>query len=77
MGIEEAGKLNKYDTVLVAEIREYLKHIVNEFERECDSMGLKINAGKNKVLVVIKNQRGSYEKVKVNGEKMQEVDKFI
>ena len=33
------------DTVLVAEAREHLQHIASEFERACDSMGLKINVG--------------------------------
>ena len=37
-------------TGLVAEASEHLQHIVNEFERMCDSMGLKINVGKSKVL---------------------------
>ena len=40
---------------------------MNEFEKACDGMGLKINVGKNKVLVVKNDQSGSYEKVKVNG----------
>ena len=33
------------DTILVAETREHLQHIVNEFEKACDIMGLKINIG--------------------------------
>ena len=40
----------------------------------CDSMGLKINAGKGKVLTIKKIQMGSCEKVRVNGEELQEVD---
>ena len=39
-----------------------------EFERACDSMGLKINVRKSKVLVIKKNQMGSCEKVRVSGE---------
>ena len=35
------------DTVLVAEARAQLQHIVSEFERACDSMRLKINVGKS------------------------------
>ena len=50
------------DTVLVAETKEHLQHIVSEFERACDSMGLKINVRKSKVLVVIKRSRGEVVK---------------
>ena len=35
------------DTLLVAETRENLQNIMSEFERACDSMGLKINVVKN------------------------------
>ena len=49
---------------------------MNEFERECDSIGLKMNVGKSKVLVINKDLKESCEKVRVNGEEMQEVDKF-
>ena len=63
-------------TVLVAETRSQIQHIVSEFERACDCMGLKINAGKSKVLVVKKNQMGSCEIVRESGEEMQEVGKF-
>ena len=38
-------------TVLVAETTEHLQHTVNGF----DSMGLKINVGKSKGLVVTKD----------------------
>ena len=34
-------------------------------------MGLKINVGKSKVLTIKKNQMGSCEKVRVDGEEMQ------
>ena len=63
-------------TVLVAERREHLQHIVSEFERACDSMGLKIIVEESKVLTIKKDRMKSCEKVRVNGEKMQEVDKF-
>ena len=49
---------------------------MNEFEKACDSIGLKINIGKSKVLMVKKPQFVSCERVRVNGEEMQEVDKF-
>ena len=45
------------ETVLVAETKEHLQHIVSEFERACDSIGLKINVGESKVLVVKKEAR--------------------
>ena len=50
--------------MLITETREHLQQIVNEFVRTCDSIGSKIDAGKSKVLVVKKDQRGSNEKVK-------------
>ena len=64
------GKLNKYYmqmTLLTAETREYLQYIVNVLERVCNRMGLKINVG---------NVGESCEKVKLNGEEMQEIDTF-
>ena len=56
------------DTLLVAETREYLQHIVSKFQRACDSTGLKINVRKSKVLTTKKDQLGSCERVKMNGE---------
>ena len=51
---------------------------MNEFERACDSMSLKINVGKSrsKMLVVKKDERGSCKRVCVMEEEMQKVDKF-
>ena len=49
---------------------------MSEFEKACDSMGLKIKVGKSEVLTVKKYQMGSYEKVGVSWEEMQEVGKF-
>ena len=43
------------DTVLVAETRDHLQHIVNEFESACDRMQLTTNVGKSKVLMVKKD----------------------
>ena len=60
----------------MTEARKHLQHTVSEFERACDSMRLKINVGKRKVLTIKKDQVGSCEKVRVNGEEMQEVDNF-
>ena len=56
---------------MVAETREYLQPTVNEFERPSDRMELRVNVGKNKVIVIKKDQRRSCERVKVNGEEMQ------
>ena len=39
-------------------------------------MGLKINVGKSKVLVLKKEQGESWEKFRVSVEEMQKVDKF-
>ena len=39
-------------------------------------MGLKINVGKSKLLMVKNDQMWSCEKVRVSEEEMQEVDKF-
>ena len=39
-------------------------------------MGLKINVGRSKVLVLKRDYRGSCEKGRVNWEEMHEVDKF-
>ena len=47
------------DAVLVAETRAHLQHIVSESERACDSMGLKINVRKSKMLMIKKDQMGS------------------
>ena len=43
------------DTVLVAETRGHLQHIVNEFGRAYDRMRMKINVRKSKVLKVKKD----------------------
>ena len=64
------------ETVLVANTRVHLQQNVKEFERTCEKMGLKINVGKSKVLIVKKDQRVICEKVKVSWEDMQEVNKF-
>ena len=55
------------DTVLVAATRENLQHIANESARACDSMRMKINNSKSKMLAVKEDQKGSCEKVRVSG----------
>ena len=49
---------------------------MSEFERMYYSMGLQINVGKSKVLVVKEDQREGCENVRISGEERQEVDKF-
>ena len=66
MGIKQV--LCADDTVFIPETREHLQHIVREFERACDSMGMKINVRKSKVLTIKKDQMESCEKVRVSGE---------
>ena len=68
-GIRKLSRYYMQMTVLVTETRDYLQHIVSE--RACDSIGLKINVGKSKVLMIKKDQVGSYERLRVNEEEMQ------
>ena len=71
--VKLGGKLNNYYTnmtVLEAETRDHLQHIVNEFERTRDRMGRKINVGKSKVPIVNGDQRGDC-KVRVSGKEIQ------
>ncbi len=44
--------LYAYDTVLLAESEGMLQRIVDEFDRVCKRRKLKVNAGKNKVMVL-------------------------
>ena len=67
MGWEIKQVLYADDKVFVVETREHLQHIVNELERACDSMGLKISVGRSKVLVVKMDQMETREKVRVGG----------
>ena len=62
---ENGGGWEIKQVLLVAETREHLQHTASEFERACDSMGLKINVRKSKVLTIKKDQIGSCEKVRV------------
>ena len=49
---------------------------MTEFERECESVGRKIIVRNSKVLGVKKDQRESYEIVRVTEEEIQKVEKF-
>ena len=42
----------------------------------CDGIGLKINVGRIKAFVDRKDQKESFEKVKVSGEEMEAMGKF-
>ena len=62
--------------MLVAETRDHLQNSINKFEIGCESMRLKINIGKRKVLVIKNEKRESYETVRVSGKEMKEVEKY-
>ena len=62
--------------VLVSEMRGHLQHFVNGFEEACDTMGLKINVGESKILMIKKDQRRSCEKLRVSEEELQDVEEF-
>ena len=51
-GLEIKQVLYTDVTVLVVETREHLQIILSEFERACESMGLKITVQKSKGLMV-------------------------
>ena len=77
--MEDVGKLSKYYMQMTQFWylkKENISTIVTEFEKACDGMGLKINVEKSKVLTIKKDQTESCEKLRVNGEEMQEMDKF-
>ena len=64
------------ETELVAETREYLQPTVNEFKRPSDRMGLRVNVGKNKVLVIKKDQEEELREGEGEWGGNAEVDKF-
>ena len=70
------------DTVLVSETDEGLKWLVGEFERKCTEYGLKINAGKSKVVCMINTERVNgdnkeeWGRVRVGGEQLERVTSF-
>ena len=55
MGWEIKQVLYADDTVLVAGTSKHIQLTLSDFERTCDSMGLKINARKRKVLTIKKD----------------------
>ena len=49
---------------------------LDKFYRACNRVRLKVNICKGEVLKFKEGQKMSREKVRVNGEKMEDVDKF-
>ena len=45
-------------TVLLRDSKENIQRLLNEFDRVCERRKLKVNVGKNKVVVCSKSQRG-------------------
>ena len=79
------------DTVLLAESKEELQKVVNEFCRVCERRKLKVNAGKSKVMVFERKRSEVVDfhrpyrveeenvrecEIEMNGEKMEEVTEF-
>ena len=56
---EVGGRLNKYDTVLMADSGEDLQQVANEFVRVCDRMKLKCDVRKSKVSVNFRKRSGN------------------
>ena len=54
------------------ESRKYLQHVDGSFEKACDRMGLKINGGMSKVLMVKKDYM-SCERTRMSEEQTEEV----
>ena len=57
--------------MLMGKSREDFR-FMNEFEKTCERLKVKISVGKSEVLVIRKDQRRNIEKVKVNGKRMEE-----
>ena len=64
------------DTVLIADSEEKLCRLVSEFGKVCDRRKLRVNAGKSKVMRCSRNGNGGILNVTLNGEKLEEVDRF-
>ena len=64
------------DTVLMADSEEKLRRVVCEFGKVCNRRKLKVNVNKSKVMVC--NRRAQLENldVRVEGERLEEVDDF-
>ena len=64
------------DTALVADSEDKLQKIVEEFDRVCVRRKLKINVNKSKVMRCSRREDGRRLNVRLNGERLEEVDSF-
>ena len=64
------------DTVFVADSEEKLCQLVAEFGRVCERRKLRVNVGKSKVMRCTRGEDGARMNVTLNGEVLEEVDKF-
>ena len=64
------------DTVFVADSEEKLCRLVAEFGRVCERRKLRVNVGKSKVMRCTRGEEGARMNVILNGEVLEEVDKF-
>lgn len=64
------------DTVLMADSEEKLCRIVSEFGKVCERRKLRVNVDKSKVMRCNRNGVGGRLNVSLNGEVLEEVDRF-
>ena len=64
------------DTVFVADSEEKLCRLVAEFGRVCERRKLRVNVGKSKVMRCTRGEEGARMNVILNGEVLEEVDRF-
>ena len=64
------------DTALVADSEEKLQKLVEEFGRVCVRRKLRVNVNKSKVMRCTEREDGRRLNVSLNGELLEEVDKF-
>ena len=64
------------DTALLADSEEKLCRLVDEFGRVCDRRKLRVNVGKSKVMRCTRSEDGVRMNVRLNGEVLEEVEKF-
>ena len=64
------------DAVFVADSEEKLQRLVTDFGRVCERRKLKVNVGKSKVMRCTRSENVARMNVALNGERLEEVDKF-
>ena len=64
------------DTALVADSEDKLCRLVSEFGRVCESIKLRVNVAKSKVMSCSRYGNGDRMHVILNGEPLEEVDCF-